>query len=131
MSTNPLNSSDRDEQLNEVLADYLRAVDAGRPPNREELLARYPHLASELAAFFANRDQMERLAGVFRSLARSAAQPSPGAAPPGMSGALPAAQGPLGKVHYFGDYELLHEIARGGMGVVYKARQVSLNRIVA
>jgi serine/threonine-protein kinase len=122
--------SERDRRLDELVTAYLKAVEAGEKPNREEWLARHPDLASDLAAFFDAQDQMDRLAGSIRAptpIKEGDAWEAPTLAP-----REPATmQGPLGTVRYFGDYELLEELARGGMGIVYKARQVSLNRPVA
>jgi tRNA A-37 threonylcarbamoyl transferase component Bud32/Tol biopolymer transport system component len=104
----------REQRLQDVLLVYLQEIDAGRTPDRQELLRRHADLATELAAFFADQDRLEQVAQRLRS----------------ERAALPA--GPsLGNVPYFGDYQLLEVIAQGGMGVIYKARQVSLDRIVA
>jgi WD40 repeat protein/tRNA A-37 threonylcarbamoyl transferase component Bud32 len=108
------------DPLDAVIADYLQQVDAGAVPDRQALLARHPGLADRLGAFFADCDRLDRQAADLRLSAD----------PHRTTDDTPPAEG-LPRVRYFGDYELLEVIARGGMGVVYKARQVSLNRLVA
>jgi WD40 repeat protein len=118
----------KDRQLEEILHSYLQAVDAGQPPDRDALLRQHPALASELAGFFANQDEVARLVHGMADPVRPALGATQ-ALTLALGEPLVPAAGTL--LRYFGDYELLEEIARGGMGVVYKARQVSLNRIVA
>jgi hypothetical protein len=128
MASEASRPSEHEERLEEVLAAYLEAVEAGQRPDQQEWLARYPDLAAELAKFFANQEQVAQLAAPLRAIAQPEQADAAAEAPT----VGPAAAVPVGaKVRYFGDYELLEEIARGGMGVVYRARQVSLNRIVA
>src|SRR5213593_3839865 len=133
-----------EERLSELIATYLQRVRAGEAPNRQEILQRYPELADELQSFFDNHDEMQRVvAEPVRPPRRTGTADDPAAPGVGLGG-VETPPGSIRSTHIlslalsldnetgrFGDYELLELIARGGMGVVYKARQLSLNRIVA
>jgi outer membrane protein assembly factor BamB len=113
-----------EQHLLQVLHEYLQAVDAGKAPNRDELLRQHPDLAEELAAFLADQACLNAVAQPFQP------ELPPGSAPTLGYPASPV-EAPGTQVKYFGNYEILNEIARGGMGVVYRARQMSLDRVVA
>jgi WD40 repeat protein len=125
MTSSSSDSSLREQRVNQVIAAYLEARRLGRAPKREKMLRQHPELADDLSSFFADQDSFDRLAEPIAPAARPVAAPAATLAPGPAEGPGP------GTVRYFGDYELLEEIARGGMGVVYRARQVSLNRTVA
>ncbi len=134
MSPYPDDSAARETALHDVIRVYLEAVDAGHPPDRSVLLLRHPQLAGELAAFFADQDQASRTAKAMQ-FETTAAHLKPGSssddATSGLMASPERSRSQPRRIRYFGDYELLDEIARGGMGVVYKARQAKLDRIVA
>lgn len=121
-------SNPNDDTLSEVafgqLDDYLIQLQRGRQPNREAVLARYPHLANTLACLealelLAPPLDLARLNGKRHSWteAVSAGNLCTGAATEGS--------------FEFGAYEVEGEIGRGGMGVVFKARHKELKRPVA
>ncbi|MEN6407095.1 MAG: serine/threonine-protein kinase [Thermoguttaceae bacterium] len=92
------------EESLHALDDYLAELQAGRRPSRAAILEKHPDLASALDCL----DALEKLAS-----------------PRETEDDLPRLP------RDFGPYELIREIGRGGMGVVYEARQKGLDRSVA
>lgn len=108
IAPNPL-SAEREERLHEVLLDYLEAEARGQAPDTRQFLDAHTEFAAELADFLACRQRVESIVAPFRGDGAGAASPP----------------------RLLGDFRIIREIGRGGMGIVYEAEQISLNRRVA
>ncbi len=121
-----------DPRIVTAAQDYLAAIEAGRPLDRKAFIARHSDIAGELTACLEGLEFVHALAvdmrkaeanqDVAKRVVAAHAKVTPAAAAPG---ATPDGPLPLG------DFRLLREIGRGGMGVVYEAIQLSLDRRVA
>src|SRR4051812_5613099 len=110
---------DHEQQLDRIVTPYLKLREQGRRPDHAPRLARYPPRPAPLRHFFAAQGALKQRPVGLRPAESVTLSPAP-------AGAAPSTRDAGG----LDDYEVLVEVARGGMGVVYKARQKSLNRLV-
>src|SRR5262249_48879230 len=99
----------------------------GAHPHPNELLARHPDLADLLKEYLGRLELLHEAAVRFRIPAVAAGSGLEGNGQPGSLNPEPTAM-ELGNL---GDFQLLREVGRGGMGIVYEAEQISLGRRVA
>jgi hypothetical protein len=113
-----VDSTSQRDPIEELAESFLARFRAGERPSLTEFTAAHPELADQIRELFPALIEMER--------AGSLIGPATGSAPPGPRGAGD------GAMHAnLGDYRIIREVGRGGMGVVYEAIQESLGRHVA
>jgi serine/threonine protein kinase len=119
-------------QLLQILEVYLDELEHGAQPNPQELLARHPELADELQGCLASLEFLHVKSEISKT--KSQDHPIIKSQEPNSKlsdleiGSWNLGFPPLGQL---GDFRLLREVGRGGMGVVYEAEQISLRRRVA
>ncbi|TWU42838.1 serine/threonine-protein kinase [Novipirellula artificiosorum] len=126
---------DEDVAFQRLLADLIAAVERGERVDRDALDRDYPRYAKSICEFL---DDHERLHGAVDELFEPPSEEDPYAtlhsSEDHRSGSRVWSLARFGETEFpisFGDYSLLREIDRGGMGIVFEALHCSLNRVVA
>jgi WD40 repeat protein/serine/threonine protein kinase len=104
------------DPLGQIADEFVEALRQGQRPSVEEFARRYPAHADDLRDMLPALVLMEQVKSADKAAGAEGRTAVPEAVP---------------SMRQLGDYQILREIGRGGMGVVYEAQQLSLGRHVA